>query len=721
MIKSGEFGISLADSAHIMTILRDTLYSDKVLAVLREYSCNAWDANKDAGKGDVPIKVTLPTLFEPTLSIRDFGKGLSHDQVFNVYTQYGASTKRSDDETIGMLGIGSKSGFAYSDSFTITSFNAGTKRVYAAVLDDSEKGVINLLHEEPCGDETGVLIQIAVRRPDIDEFTRKAQQLYQYFAPRPEINVEIPPLPTTKALLKSGVIYDADGSTRTGWTAVMGCVQYRINTDQLLNLPNFVRSIPGAVFFKIGEVQINASREELKYSDETKRILVERINSLIDEFVVISLAEIETKSTSQWDKRLRLQFLMRLNVPLSTAFKSMATSNVSVSPAPSKFGIERGKYEVGSISVDKETKIVIKDDGRSLDGYNLRWNDLLVRRLDKKLSWDDLKSEVIKFTEQLEIKGIPVEMLSTRPWVKNSYNTRSSSANTEKYKRRAFKLIRNDGASPLSDNWEAVDRTPESTDVFVLINGFQPVDGTNIFYNRRDDQKMAQAFGKTLPDVYGYKTTEGKPITDTSKLGKSYSKWRSEFYQSFTTEKIRRRIRFMIQERINFSVSWKDQIEEAYTISNKELGAAHPLTRLFRRMRATKKFLKKNKIMSEAFCLIRSKESVTFEEELDEMKEIKKKYPLLGAVLFSVFGDEHAKKWIDYVKLVNNSQKGEKHDESSVVHDDQRIDHPDLGGEVALGAEGNAPVPCSQEGAHGGGLGCDPSQPDRAEELARVG
>lgn len=27
-----------------MTILRDTLYSDKVLAVIREYSANAWDA-----------------------------------------------------------------------------------------------------------------------------------------------------------------------------------------------------------------------------------------------------------------------------------------------------------------------------------------------------------------------------------------------------------------------------------------------------------------------------------------------------------------------------------------------------------------------------------------------------------------------------------------------------------------------------------------------------
>src|ERR1051325_3005995 len=160
---SSAFGISLKDEAHIMSILRDTLYSDKVLAIIREYSSNAWDAHREVGKDKTPIKVTIPTTMEPNLIIQDFGPGLSHEAVFEVYTQYGASTKRDSDKSVGMLGIGSKSGFAYSDSFTVTSCHGGMKRTYVAVLDESDKGAINLLAEEPCGDETGITIQIPVR------------------------------------------------------------------------------------------------------------------------------------------------------------------------------------------------------------------------------------------------------------------------------------------------------------------------------------------------------------------------------------------------------------------------------------------------------------------------------------------------------------------------------------------------------------------------------
>lgn len=57
---SASFGISQNDVAHILTMLRDTLYSDRVLAVLREYAANAWDVHREVGKGDVPIQVTLP-------------------------------------------------------------------------------------------------------------------------------------------------------------------------------------------------------------------------------------------------------------------------------------------------------------------------------------------------------------------------------------------------------------------------------------------------------------------------------------------------------------------------------------------------------------------------------------------------------------------------------------------------------------------------------------
>lgn len=173
--QSAQFAISMADQTHIMTILRDTLYTDRVLAVLREYSANAWDAHRQSGKADLPIKVTIPTDMDPTLRIRDFGSGMSQEDVFRIYSQYGASTKRDDNIAVGMMGIGSKSGFAYSDTFTVVSWNGGMKRIYIALLNETDTGTINLLAEEPCGEETGIEIQIPVRHQDMWNSTRRPQ------------------------------------------------------------------------------------------------------------------------------------------------------------------------------------------------------------------------------------------------------------------------------------------------------------------------------------------------------------------------------------------------------------------------------------------------------------------------------------------------------------------------------------------------------------------
>lgn len=81
--KAADFGINDNDLSHIMGILRSQIYSDKLLAVIREYSTNAMDANKEAGY-DGPINVTIPNAFQPTLSFRDYGKGMSDEEVINT-------------------------------------------------------------------------------------------------------------------------------------------------------------------------------------------------------------------------------------------------------------------------------------------------------------------------------------------------------------------------------------------------------------------------------------------------------------------------------------------------------------------------------------------------------------------------------------------------------------------------------------------------------------
>ena len=131
----GEFRIR--NSAKAFSILSSGLYANKVRAIIRELSCNAVDSHTAAGKSDTPFDVHLPNSLEPWFSIRDYGTGLSAEQVTNIYTTYFESTKTASNEFIGALGLGSKSPFSYTDNFTVTAVQNGIKGVYTAFINES--------------------------------------------------------------------------------------------------------------------------------------------------------------------------------------------------------------------------------------------------------------------------------------------------------------------------------------------------------------------------------------------------------------------------------------------------------------------------------------------------------------------------------------------------------------------------------------------------------
>jgi HSP90 family molecular chaperone len=115
-----ESGFTIAQTSKMFKILSDSLYSDKVMAVIRELSTNAYDSHISAGNKN-PFKVVLPNSANPNFIVRDYGTGLSQTDMENLYTTYGASNKNDSNDFVGCLGLGSKSPFAYSKSFT-TSF-----------------------------------------------------------------------------------------------------------------------------------------------------------------------------------------------------------------------------------------------------------------------------------------------------------------------------------------------------------------------------------------------------------------------------------------------------------------------------------------------------------------------------------------------------------------------------------------------------------------------
>ena len=91
----GEFRIR--NSAKAFNILSSGLYANKIRAIIRELSCNAVDSHVAAGKTDTPFDVHLPNQLEPWFSIRDYGTGLNHEQVTQIYTTYFESTKTASN------------------------------------------------------------------------------------------------------------------------------------------------------------------------------------------------------------------------------------------------------------------------------------------------------------------------------------------------------------------------------------------------------------------------------------------------------------------------------------------------------------------------------------------------------------------------------------------------------------------------------------------------
>jgi len=286
--KSYSFGIKKEGLSHIFNVLRNQLYSDKVLAVIREYSTNAVDAHTEVGKKDTPILVTMPNQLSPYFKVRDYGRGLTEKEIGEIYAMYGESTKRGTNEQIGQLGLGSKSAFAYGDNFVINSFVKGKKTSYNAFIDHTQIGQISKMASEKSKEKDGIEIVIPVKNDDFRAFREKALDLYTHFTVKPDIkgidedNFYAECLPAVMSsedwtIRRSGHSY-----------AVMGNIAYPLSSSALdyeYRSPHYeiLNEVSLTIYFKIGDLDISASREALQYTDETKKTITRKLKQILAE------------------------------------------------------------------------------------------------------------------------------------------------------------------------------------------------------------------------------------------------------------------------------------------------------------------------------------------------------------------------------------------------------------------------------------------------------
>lgn len=317
----GEFRIR--NSAKAFNILSSGLYANKIRAIVRELSCNAVDSHTAAGRQDTPFDVHLPNQLDPTFSIRDYGTGLTHAQVQNIYTTYFESTKTESNAFIGALGLGSKSPFSYTDNFTVTAIKDGIRGVYSAFINGEGVPSIVLMHSEPTDQPAGVEVKFAVNsRNDFHKFEEEARYVYTYFALRPVVSggdsdFRFRDVDYKEKNIIPGVHYTDSRSSR----AVMGNISYPIDVpgaETALGDLHRLLDCGLEMHFDIGELDFQASREGLSYIPQTVNAIRAKLEALNAQLAVHVQLEADTIA-NDWEKVYFLQ--KKAN---ETLFKSAA-------------------------------------------------------------------------------------------------------------------------------------------------------------------------------------------------------------------------------------------------------------------------------------------------------------------------------------------------------------------------------------------------------------
>lgn len=301
-------------------ILVNRIYSRKVDAVIRELCCNAYDAHKMLGKETTPFDISLPSAIDPRFIVRDYGPGVSEQDVEDVLTTFFESTKDASDDFIGGFGLGFKVPFALVDTFSINSYQNGGMMTYTMYRENGElMWRPETMEPLPTDEPDGLEVIVPISQELHAEFAQVAPDILYWFETPPQFSAAEETFKRYDDACKLDLT-DEYGRIRIfsninrgygynrytmlgghGYNTViltMGQVAYRLEGMQT-NLPTTtVLDIP------IGSVEIQPGRETLSYDAATKEYLQARLDSAVKTITEHYQKDIEG-STSLRDAYIR--------------------------------------------------------------------------------------------------------------------------------------------------------------------------------------------------------------------------------------------------------------------------------------------------------------------------------------------------------------------------------------------------------------------------------
>lgn len=278
---------SITANPKVFKILSSDLYTNKIRAVVRELITNMIDAHALNGNPEKFI-IQVPGRLDPRFVCRDFGPGMSDfdiqgdDNSPGLYNSYFSSSKAESNDFIGGFGLGSKSPFSYTDTFSITSYHKGEIRGYVAYMDgDGPQIKPTFVKEMGPDDKTGIEIVVPVEEKDFRNFAYEVSYIMRPFKDLAIINGldrEIDYFPDFDDYY--GVNPERYWPDRGGLYAIYGGIVYPI--DGVIRDRNWlsIRNEVNYIKFPMGSLDIAPSREALSLDDRTRKNIIERVKEL---------------------------------------------------------------------------------------------------------------------------------------------------------------------------------------------------------------------------------------------------------------------------------------------------------------------------------------------------------------------------------------------------------------------------------------------------------
>ena len=411
----------IKNSSFIFEILRNKMYTNPMLAICREISCNARDAHREVGTPDKPIEIVLPNVFSPSLKIKDYGPGISPNRM-DIFRCYAESTKRNDNIQTGGFGLGAKTPFAYTDAFSVTTIVNGIKYNYTCYLDESRVGEIALLSKEETSEPNGTEIVIPIKKDHFVTFKNYVIDVTKYWDVKPLI-------------FGQEVEYEEPFFLRRDYWAISSVSDYSLGiivdgigydvSYNSLGISRMDMSGKLNLFFNVGEISLTVSRENINLDDKTKAAILSKMNISIENIKHEVQKELSSKPDIKSASKYFRDNILRLfdcyynrsykfywnSLELSSYGIRLVKCEVTVIKASKRNNKIRPNFSVSDYIPIMDDIIILKNDSnivpRDFSYQNVTDNNMLQKtiviitpgkfvdknREEKEYSWEEVETD----------------------------------------------------------------------------------------------------------------------------------------------------------------------------------------------------------------------------------------------------------------------------------------------------------------------------------------